>query len=566
MLNKKGDVSFPLKYKWDGVIICNLIHNELIVDDILPKIEQMNAFLGSKCDEICYDIYDEAFIETVLDVNKSAIPKIYEKRFNRLEKLQIIITKISQNRISLNIHNRTYQNLLNEFQKIEDMIVSYTRSNENIFEKTIRQINESIVDTFDVSCSSFWMHYNFTNTIECVDIYSQDSSRHRHDHDPIVVNKDDPYFQNLFKNETSFYNAKDPGIMVESLCYEYVKKYGIEYKYDFIITYNGRFIAMMCIETTKKRNFFTVAFQEYIQMLKKLLYVFIDTKFKKEVEEKFKAIEKNEHTGILIYRDKVLYANQAVLNMNGFTFKEMQQFKTWELFAPEYREKFKNVIQRRMKGEQFPKSYSDVRVISKSGKILTARLSAETILYEGQYVGISTVMNITDLVEAREQLHKLATTDGLTKIYNRRKMHDEIDTEILLYQRYKDPFGVIMFDIDYFKNINDAYGHDIGDEVLIELTNLIKSKIRQTDSFARWGGEEFLILARSIEKYSLFDLAEELRLSVESVTFSSFNLAVTISLGLTMYRDGDTKEDILKRVDIALYKAKKGGRNRVVLL
>ena len=455
--------------------------------------------------------------------------------------------------------------LLLLYEETTSLILEYIQSKENLFETTVRSINEIVVDNFNVTCCSLWMHYKDTDTIECVDIYSKNTNRHQKAHNPFPFDKNDPYFFQLLRDKKYFFDYQETTSLQESVCRRYIKQYSIKYKYDIALTYQGRFVAMLCVENTQENDFLTPVFKRFIVMLQKELEIFIDEKFKKEIEEKFQAVEKNEHTGILIYRDKVLYANQAITNMNGFSFEEMQQVNTWDLFAPEYREQFKNIIRRRMKGEQFPKNYFDVKVISKMGKILNVRLSAETIMYEGKYAGISTVTDITDIVEARELLHKLATTDVLTKIYNRRKMHEAIDAEITRYKRYKDSFGFIMFDIDYFKNINDAYGHDIGDEVLVELSDLIKSKIRQSDCFARWGGEEFLIMVRNIEENALFNLAQILRIAVENQTFSSEKIDLTISLGVTIFQENDTKEDALKRVDIALYRAKQEGRNTVIL-
>jgi len=164
-----------------------------------------------------------------------------------------------------------------------------------------------------------------------------------------------------------------------------------------------------------------------------------------------------------------------------------------------------------------------------------------------------------------EELLYQATHDHLTTIFNRQKFNDILHNEILRVHRYPHDLSIIMFDIDYFKNINDTYGHDIGDEVLINLSKLVKKEIRDIDTLARWGGEEFMILLpeTSIE-YSQI-LAEKLRVSIESTSLCSIDICnLTVSFGVTILHKNEEFDTFLKRVDEALYEAKDSGRNKVV--
>jgi len=119
-----------------------------------------------------------------------------------------------------------------------------------------------------------------------------------------------------------------------------------------------------------------------------------------------------------------------------------------------------------------------------------------------------------------------------------------------------------MFDIDHFKNVNDTYGHDVGDIILQELTALVSDAIRETDFFARWGGEEFMIITHTEIAQSEL-LAEKLRSLIEENQFSEVE-SITSSFGVAQYRRDDTKESIVKRCDEMLYSAKNSGRNCVV--
>jgi len=163
-----------------------------------------------------------------------------------------------------------------------------------------------------------------------------------------------------------------------------------------------------------------------------------------------------------------------------------------------------------------------------------------------------------------ERFRHLAETDRLTGLFNKGKFNEVLKKEIERVKRYKRPLSLIIFDIDHFKRINDTYGHKVGDEVLKELAKVIKKSVRKTDFVARWGGEEFVILALETDLEGAFKLAEKIRKTVEEHEFPTVK-NVTVSLGVAQYIDGESPEDFIIRADMALYKAKEGGRNRVEL-
>ena len=162
----------------------------------------------------------------------------------------------------------------------------------------------------------------------------------------------------------------------------------------------------------------------------------------------------------------------------------------------------------------------------------------------------------------KDALEEMVNSDSLTGIYNRRFFSEFLQNEIAVSERYKKTFCLIMLDIDFFKKINDNYGHDIGDKILKELVEVIKKSIRKSDLFARVGGEEFAVIAPETSLENAIFLAEKIRLNVEANTYSK-NIKVTISLGISQYSSKDDHNTIFKRADNALYKAKGKGRNRV---
>ncbi len=177
---------------------------------------------------------------------------------------------------------------------------------------------------------------------------------------------------------------------------------------------------------------------------------------------------------------------------------------------------------------------------------------------------VGTVQDITEEVLINQELEYIATTDKLTGVYNRRKLEELFVYEEKRFKRYSSPISILFLDIDYFKSVNDTYGHDVGDDVLVELVKVLKDNIRQIDILARWGGEEFLILSPETNIDNAKIIAKKLRLAVEN---NSFNIVgkITISIGVSSFKINEKFSDLIKRADIALYEAKVNGRNQVVL-
>ncbi len=190
------------------------------------------------------------------------------------------------------------------------------------------------------------------------------------------------------------------------------------------------------------------------------------------------------------------------------------------------------------------------------------KLSAEK---DQTHQALDALSTLKDQLEAKNvALNQLAVTDQLTGLYNRVKLDEALRIELNRSDRFNNVFGIILLDIDYFKDINDTYGHQVGDEILISIAELLMKHTRKTDVVGRWGGEEFLIICPEIEEKGIIKLAEKLRLIIENYKFPVIN-SKTASFGVTLYRQDDITNVIIKRADDALYSAKDGGRNRVRL-
>ncbi|EKO3963694.1 diguanylate cyclase [Vibrio fluvialis] len=170
---------------------------------------------------------------------------------------------------------------------------------------------------------------------------------------------------------------------------------------------------------------------------------------------------------------------------------------------------------------------------------------------------------ITCREQVEKQLLTLATQDKLTGAYNRHKWEEQINMQINLAQRGGYPFGLILLDVDYFKRVNDQFGHQVGDQLLKRMVSELQQRIRSTDMLFRLGGEEFAILLPMQDIESACKLAESLRSQMELLQVDNLP-AFTISIGVTSYHDMDSEASIFRRADMALYRAKAQGRNQVV--
>ncbi len=225
-----------------------------------------------------------------------------------------------------------------------------------------------------------------------------------------------------------------------------------------------------------------------------------------------------------------------------------------------------NIIDSMNNGENL---YSYINSLEKTNRIITIKDVNDKI--KSFYLNISKIssmnflINLTDITEIekeREETYKKAYIDGLTGVYNRNKFEEVFEYELKRSKRYKRPFSIAILDIDNFKIFNDKYGHLVGDEVLIMLAQTMKNSIRETDMFARWGGEEFTILFNNTTLENAMVSANNFKNIIENLEHKTAG-KITASFGLTQLKENDTMRTIFKRADDALYKAKNSGRNCV---
>jgi diguanylate cyclase (GGDEF)-like protein len=272
-------------------------------------------------------------------------------------------------------------------------------------------------------------------------------------------------------------------------------------------------------------------------------------------------IDFQESMNLILQESSVVFANRSFLkkfevgSIEEFNSRENSFLK--ELFAFNKRGVEETVIVIDEDRNIVP--VADIEVKKPQAFLLRAKYVKDMDYH------IVNLTEITAFIEERNKLQQLAFFDSLTSVYNRSRFNQFLDSEIERAFRYGSNFSLLLLDIDHFKMINDNYGHPVGDEALIELSRLIKSHIRKSDIFARWGGEEFAIIFSNTTIHTAEIATENLRERIQESIFTTEQINFTCSFGLTEYRDGDSRETIFKRCDDLLYKAKKSGRNRVIL-
>ncbi len=167
-----------------------------------------------------------------------------------------------------------------------------------------------------------------------------------------------------------------------------------------------------------------------------------------------------------------------------------------------------------------------------------------------------------ELQDLADQLEAMATHDFLTGAYNRRKLSELVTAEVARAIRYAQPLSLLILDLDHFKQVNDVHGHEAGDTVLVAVAGVLDNTIRSTDSLARWGGEEFVVLAPALGISGAVTLAQRLRTAIAAQEIPGVG-QVTASFGVAEVRPDDTPDTLLDRADQALYGAKENGRDRV---
>lgn len=201
-------------------------------------------------------------------------------------------------------------------------------------------------------------------------------------------------------------------------------------------------------------------------------------------------------------------------------------------------------------------------IVAIAEEVTEIRAYQQALLEHAQTLEEKVEQRTRELVELNDALRQMSMTDQLTKVSNRRSLDSLIEEEIERFERYRTLFSIVMVDVDHFKYVNDEYGHQKGDDVLIRLSQALVHHTRATDKVGRWGGEEFLIVCPNTNEDEALATAEKLRKHIEEAQFLE-EQKITCSFGVATMHKNSSAQQMIKRADDALYEAKEGGRNQV---
>ncbi len=279
--------------------------------------------------------------------------------------------------------------------------------------------------------------------------------------------------------------------------------------------------------------------------------------------EEFKFIIENSHDAISIFdskETKYLYANQTALQRNNDILENIIGKNILEVHKNLTKQEI-DYIKMCIENKGI---YNDVVSLKdKDGKNYYVHNMSQYGYFNSKKAIISVSSDVTELKKAELQMRDMALKDPLTQLFNRYKLDEYSMLEIDRYKRERQSVSLIICDIDFFKQVNDTYGHLVGDSVLKKIANVLKNCVRETDVVARWGGEEFAILLSNTEKEESIRIAEKINKKIASIKYADAGY-ITISCGVSKLQVSDTQKTWFHRVDNALYEAKENGRNRVV--
>ncbi len=302
------------------------------------------------------------------------------------------------------------------------------------------------------------------------------------------------------------------------------------------------------------------------------LNVSLETRVDQEIKKIKSILDAQDNIVIVVNKEKITNVNKKFFEF--FEVNNLEDFVSkHEIFYDCFQDQYGFITKETLINEdswiEYIKDLQEIdRVVKIRNKFGVEKIFAINVdNYENKIDYY--VLSLTDITELKEKSNLLeyqASHDSLTGLFNRNKFKDLFGKELRRGIRYNSDLSLILFDLDNFKKVNDTHGHQVGDEVLIEISAIITSGVREHDTVVRWGGEEFIILLPETDIDGAVMVADKLRLLISEAIISSKELSITASFGISKMIKDDTEDSLILRTDNALYKAKQTGKNKIVTM
>jgi len=454
--------------------------------------------------------------------------------------------------------------------------------------RAFNQITETASQVLEVERASVWRLVDSGSAIECIDLYER--SQGRHTSGVRISASDVPrYFEALQRERAIRAHDARTDRRTSEFRKGYLEPLGITSMLDAPVFLRGKMVGVVCHEHTGRarrwklyEELLASSFADFVALvLETAAWHESEDALRKErdaletkVAERTRDLQESEAglralvdyspiaTVLTRIRDhKVVLANRraaTIFEVPLDAIKERDAPDHW--VDPDERNQYLERLRRFGRVDDL-----DVRLRTRSGRIFWARVSGQRLKLDGEDVLLGTIIDITEQRRAQEDLRELATIDPLTGVFNRRHVESVLRRELERAQRHERPLALAMMDADHFKNINDTYGHQTGDEVLRAISDRCRRTLRTNDVLARYGGEEFVVVFPETNIDEAVVVAERLRDAIarEPIRVGDNALGVTVSIGLAAFGAGQDLEKLFQRADSALYAAKQDGRNLV---
>jgi diguanylate cyclase (GGDEF)-like protein/PAS domain S-box-containing protein len=454
--------------------------------------------------------------------------------------------------------------------------------------RAFNQITETASQVLEVERASVWRLVDSGEGIECIDLYER--SQQRHSKGLRISAADVPrYFEALQRERAIRAHDARTDSRTSEFREGYLEPLGITSMLDAPVFLRGKMVGVVCHEHTGHprrwklhEELLASSFADFVALVLETAAwheaedalrlerdaleskVADRTRDLKESEANLRALVDFSPVSMVLTRiadSTVLMANRRAAAMFEVPLGAIQGRNAPQHWVNlEERNRYLQHVFRHGRIDDF-----EAEMRTSSGRTFWARLSGQRLRFAGDDALLAAIVDITEQRQTHENLRELATHDPLTGVFNRRHVEEVLRQELDRAARHERPLAVAMLDADHFKNINDTYGHQTGDEVLRAISGRCQRTLRTNDVLGRYGGEEFVIVFPETNLAEAGAVAERLRAAVAEspIKVGDNALAVTVSIGLAAFAPGQDADKLFQRADSALYTAKQDGRNLV---